>query len=211
MDAVQSHLAAVRRLGEGGRFYEDYVQVLAAQQDALVVPAKCTAHAAQDSGQAPGLGVAATAGSFPKFDGSRMGTGAMLLVQAQILARAGMPEAAMQIVDQDMAWIERTGARGTEVEVWRVRGELLLGQTGATHLAAVAEAESCFARALEIARARETRWVELRAAVSLARLWEAQGRRDDARELLAGIYDWFTEGFDTVDLVEAKALLERLE
>jgi len=61
-----------------------------------------------------------------------------------------------------------------------------------------------------LARAQQARWLELRAAVSLARLWRAHSRRDDARELLAGIYGWFTEGFDTLDLVEAKALLEAL-
>ena len=66
-------------------------------------------------------------------------------------------------------------------------------------------------RALEIARRQQARWLGLRAAVSLARLWQAQGQRDEARELLAGIYGWFTEGFDTLDLVEAKALLAGLE
>jgi predicted ATPase len=78
------------------------------------------------------------------------------------------------------------------------------------HLDAAAEAEACFHRALEIAREQQGRWLELRASVSLARLWGARGRRDEARELLAGIYGWFTEGFDTVDLVEAKVLLEEL-
>ena len=73
------------------------------------------------------------------------------------------------------------------------------------------EAEACFHRALEVAREQRARWFELRTAVSLARLWRSQGRCDEARELLAGVYNWFTEGFDTPDLVEAKALLEALE
>ena len=67
-----------------------------------------------------------------------------------------------------------------------------------------------FHRALTVAQQQEARWLELRAAVSLARLWQGQGRRDDARELLAGVYDWFTEGFDTPDLVEAQTLLAQL-
>ena len=72
-------------------------------------------------------------------------------------------------------------------------------------------AEACFRRALEVAREQQARWLEPRTAVSLARLWQAHGRRDEARELLAGLYGWSSEGFDTVDLVEAKVLLEELE
>lgn len=72
------------------------------------------------------------------------------------------------------------------------------------------EPEGWFPRALEAAREQEARWFELRAAASLARLWQRQGRRAEAHELLAPIYDWFTEGFDTPDLIEAWALLEEL-
>jgi predicted ATPase len=71
-------------------------------------------------------------------------------------------------------------------------------------------AEECFRRALDAARVREGRSVELRAAMSLARLWRDQGKRAEARDLLGPVYGWFTEGFDTHDLVEAKALLEEL-
>ena len=73
-----------------------------------------------------------------------------------------------------------------------------------------AEAESCFRQALEIARRQEAKSLELRAAMSLSRLWQQQGKRAEAYELLAPIYGWFTEGFDTADLQEAKALLEEL-
>ncbi len=72
------------------------------------------------------------------------------------------------------------------------------------------EAEILLRRALEIAREQAAKWYELRAATSLARLWHSQGRGDEARALLQPIYDWFTEGFDTADLKEAKALLEEL-
>ncbi|MBI3798434.1 MAG: hypothetical protein HY268_15910 [Deltaproteobacteria bacterium] len=72
------------------------------------------------------------------------------------------------------------------------------------------EAEACFLKALEIARHQQAKSLELRAVISLARLWQRQGKREEAHELLAEIYGWFTEGFDTKDLQEAKALLEEL-
>jgi predicted ATPase len=72
------------------------------------------------------------------------------------------------------------------------------------------EAEACFQQALAVARRQQAKSLELRAAMSLARLWQQQGKRDEARELLTPIYGWFTEGFDTADLREAKALLEAL-
>jgi DNA-binding SARP family transcriptional activator/tetratricopeptide (TPR) repeat protein len=105
-----------------------------------------------------------------------------------------------------------------EAEVYRLRGELLLAGTALTPPApspqvgrgGVEEAEACFRRALEAARAQGARLFELRAAVSLARLWHAQGRRDEAHALLAWVYGGFTEGFDTRDLVEAHALLDQL-
>jgi predicted ATPase len=74
-----------------------------------------------------------------------------------------------------------------------------------------AEAEACFQQALDVARRQEAKSLELRAAMSLSRLWQQQGKRAKARELLAPIYGWFTEGLDTADLQEAKALLDELE
>jgi predicted ATPase len=114
-------------------------------------------------------------------------------------------------VERAQAWIERTDMRATEADVWRMQGELLLLEAaGAKRPVPVAEAEACLQRALSIAREQQARILELRAAVRLARLWGSQGRHDEARELLAGIYGWFTEGFDAPDLVEAKALLDEL-
>jgi len=74
----------------------------------------------------------------------------------------------------------------------------------------LAEAESCFYQALDVARRQQAKSWELRAAMSLSRLWQRQGKRDAARQLLAEVYNWFTEGFDTADLQEAKALLEEM-
>ena len=75
----------------------------------------------------------------------------------------------------------------------------------------LSSAEACFRQALAVAREQQARWLELRAAMSLARLWQVHGQRDNARALLAGIYNWFTEGFDTLDLAEARALLQQIE
>ena len=72
------------------------------------------------------------------------------------------------------------------------------------------EAEECFLKAIEIARKQQAKSLELRAVMSLSRLWQSQGKREEARQMLAEVYGWFTEGFETVDLKEAKALLEEL-
>jgi predicted ATPase len=91
-------------------------------------------------------------------------------------------------------------------EVARLRGVVLLRQTGT----AQAEAEACWRRALDVARRQQAKSLELRAAMSLSHLWQQQGKRQEAYDLLAPIYNWFTEDFDTADLREAKALLEGL-
>jgi predicted ATPase len=96
--------------------------------------------------------------------------------------------------------------RWWEAEIARLRGVLLLRQT----MPQQAEAEACFQQALSIARHQEAKSLELRAAMSLARLWQQQGKRAEAHALLAPVYGWFTEGFDTADLQEAKALLVEL-
>jgi predicted ATPase len=93
-----------------------------------------------------------------------------------------------------------------EAELHRLRGSFLLRQPGTPQ----AEVETSFQRALDVARRQEARSLELRAAMSLSRLWHQQGKRQEARDLLAGVYAWFTEGFDTADLQEAKVLLEEL-
>jgi predicted ATPase len=94
----------------------------------------------------------------------------------------------------------------SEAEVNRIAGEIALMSLEPD----AATARAYFERALGVARARQTKSWELRAAMSMARLWRDQGKRDEARELLAPVYGWFTEGFETLDLKEAKALLEQL-
>jgi predicted ATPase len=102
--------------------------------------------------------------------------------------------------------VEQHNERWWEAEVCRLRGVLLLRQPGTPQ----AEAETWLQRALDVARRQEAKALELRAAMSLARLWQQQGKHAEAYDLLTLIYGWFTEGFDTADLQEAKALLEAL-
>ena len=101
---------------------------------------------------------------------------------------------------------DTTGERWYESELYRLKGELLLQQSSDNQ----AEAESCFAQAIAIARSQQAKSFELRAATSLVRLWHQQGKRHEARQVLGDVYHWFTEGFDTADLKDAKALLEAL-
>ena len=101
---------------------------------------------------------------------------------------------------------ERSGERLDEAELYRVKGEILRARDGAGS----SEGESCLREAIEIARRQESRSWELRSTTSLARLLAKQRRRDETRAMLAEIYGWFTEGFDTADLKDAKALLEQL-
>jgi predicted ATPase len=96
--------------------------------------------------------------------------------------------------------------RWFEAEIYRVAGEVALKSPEPD----TAKSEAYFERALSVARQQQAKSWELRAAMSMARLWRDQGKRDEARELLAPVYGWFTEGFDTLDLKEAKALLEEL-
>jgi predicted ATPase len=102
--------------------------------------------------------------------------------------------------------VQNNGERFYEAEVYRLKGVLLLQDAPASQQ----EAEEHFQQALEVARRQQAKSWELRAAMSLARLWQQQGKQAEAHELLASIYGWFTEGFDTADLQEAKALLEAL-
>ena len=112
----------------------------------------------------------------------------------------------LSVLTEALAAAEENENRHYEAETHRLKGELLLKQHGSN----LKEAKSCFERAIEIARGQSARSWELRATLSLARLLAKQGKRDEGRAMLAGIYSWFTEGFDTADLKEAKALLEQL-
>jgi DNA-binding SARP family transcriptional activator/predicted ATPase len=123
---------------------------------------------------------------------------------AEAQAKAGQPEQGLTILAEALTLVEQTSERHWEAELYRLKGELLLMQGDE------AEAEASLHNAIEVARHQQAKSWELRATVSLCRLWQQQGRMDEARQMLAEIYSWFTEGFDTPDLQEAKALLEEL-
>ena len=127
-----------------------------------------------------------------------------LLAEAQ--GTLGEPETGLTALAEALTLAETTGERWCEQELYRLKGELLLQQSSDHQ----AEAEACFYHALDLARNQQAKSFELRAATSLARLWQSQGKREEARELLGDVYGWFTEGFDTVDLKDAKALLDTL-
>jgi predicted ATPase/class 3 adenylate cyclase len=139
-------------------------------------------------------------------------TGAAILVPwfcilvAEVSDRFGHTEDGLQALAEAHTLVEQHEERWWEAEVCRLRGILLLRQTGTSQ----AEAEAWLQRALDVARHQQAKSWELRAAMSLSRLWQQQGKEAEAHALLAPVYSWFTEGFDTADLQEAKALLEAL-
>jgi predicted ATPase len=139
-----------------------------------------------------------------------------LALLAQVYGSAGNTAEGLTTLAEALATVQRSGERWWEAELYRLRGELLLRQAtsveplrlAGVEPSALSEVHTCLHQALDIARRQEAKSLELRAALSLSRLWQAQGRHDEARTLLADVYGWFTEGFDTADLREAMALLE---
>jgi predicted ATPase len=125
-------------------------------------------------------------------------------VLADAYGSTGLAEAGLAALAEALAAADKTDFY--EAELYRLKGALLLGQT----VPDAFQAEACFQRGLAISRHQQAKSLELRAATSLSRLWQQQGKRDAAHELLAEVYGWFTEGFDTADLQEAKALLAAL-
>jgi predicted ATPase len=130
----------------------------------------------------------------------------LLSVTAETEAEAEVAQGGLATIDAAIAEAAETGEHQCLAESHRIRGDILL-KCDPTN---TVTAEEAFLTAIEIAQQQKARSFELRAAMSLARLWRDQGKRDEGRELLAPVYDWFTQGFDTLDLKEAKALLEEL-
>jgi class 3 adenylate cyclase/predicted ATPase len=118
----------------------------------------------------------------------------------------GRVSEALGMLDETLALVDKYGERYWEAELHRLKGELLLARSAENQ----AEAETSFHHALDMARRQQAKSLELRATMSLARLWQQQGKRQEAYDLLAPIYHWFTEGFDTADLQDAKTLLDEL-
>ncbi len=128
-----------------------------------------------------------------------------LAMLGEAYGHVGQTQDGLAIVADALTRVRQTGERLYEAELHRLKGELIFQQSQDA-----GEVESCFSKAIEIARHQQAKSWELRTATSLARLWQGQGKVDKARELLAAVYNWFTEGFDTADLKDAKALLQKL-
>jgi len=153
--------------------------------------------------------------------GAQLARPLLLGLLAETYRNTGRPEEGLTVATEAFALAQHTGQRSQEVWLSRLRGELLLQAKVRSPKSEVrspksevrspeSEAEECFLQALEIARRQQAKALELRTAMSLSRLWHQQGKTHDARRMLAEIYSWFTEGFDTPDLQEARALLEEL-
>jgi class 3 adenylate cyclase/tetratricopeptide (TPR) repeat protein len=135
-----------------------------------------------------------------------------LALLAAAYGKAGQAEEGLAALAEALTVADKTGERFYEAELYRIKGELTLAQSSVQRLASSVqkEAEEYFLKAIEIARRQQAKSLELRAVMSLSRLWQKQGKKAEARQMLAEIYGWFTEGFDTKDLQQAKALLEEL-
>jgi predicted ATPase len=139
-----------------------------------------------------------------QINDERLNGSGLLGMLAKAQAMAGHPEEGLATLAEALATVEKTGERHWEAELHRQKGEILLVQGNE------AEAEASLDRSIEIARQQQAKSWELRATVSLSRLWQQQGKDAEARQMLAKVYNWFSEGFDTPDLIEAKALLDDL-
>src|SRR6266545_7570731 len=152
----------------------------------------------------------------------RLSRSPYLTYQAEGYAKLGQVDVGLSVLAQALEFVDKHDERFYETELYRIRGELTLQKfqvPGSKFQAAdprsltpdpQAEAEECFLKAIAIAQKQQAKSLELRATMSLARLWQSQGKTAEARQILTDIYSWFTEGFDTKDLQETKALLEKL-
>ena len=140
-----------------------------------------------------------------EYEASGMRAPAFMRVPlAETYLRTGQLEEARSLLTSTLETVRQTDHRMHEAELYRLKGDLFRQSSNST------KAQACFRRAIEIAKAQSAKWWELRATMSLARLLAEQDRRDDAHAVLAKIYSWFTEGFETADLKDAKALLNEL-
>jgi predicted ATPase len=195
--AVQGHADALMSLGEEHGFTHRLEQVWLLRGWVLAMQGEAARGVAQIR-----QGLAATQGRSLKLFHPYF-----LAVLAEAYGRAGQPQAGLQVLAEAMTLIATTEIRWWEAEVYRLQGELLL------HLPSpdVPQAEAAFLRALDVARRQQAKALELRAALSLARLWHQHDQWEAARDLLAPLYAWFTEGLDTPDLQEVRTLLATIE
>jgi len=147
-----------------------------------------------------------------------------LALLAEAYGKVRQVKEGLTVLTEALAVVSKNGERLWEAELYRLKGQLTLQKFQVSGFkfevqespksevrSPESEAEECFLKAIEIARKQQAKSLELRAVMSLSRLWQQQGKKEEARQILAEIYGWFTEGFDTVDLQEAKTLLEELK
>jgi predicted ATPase len=158
---------------------------------------------------APEEGIAQLTQGVATWPGSagELGLTSILAQQAEVYGRGGRVSEGLRVLADALALVEKNEERYYEAELHRLKGELLLQRDPPS---ASEEAERCFGQALDIARRQRAKLLELRAALSLSRLWQTQAKHEQARQTLGDAYRWFSEGLDTRDLREAKALLEAL-
>ena len=158
--------------------------------------------------------------------GAKLQRAGWLALLAEAYGKVGQAEEGLDVLAEALDVVNKTGERLNEAELYRLKGMLTLQEAnqkskGKSQKSKVpkpksqildpqSEAEACFLKAIEIARRQSAKSWELRAVMSLARLWQSQGKQKEAHQMLSEIYNWFTEGFDTKDLQEAKVLLEEL-
>jgi predicted ATPase len=150
-----------------------------------------------------------------KLTGAQAAVSYYQALLAEACGKGGQSDEGLRVVAEALVFMQQTANRVYEAELYRVQGELLrvqqsTGQPAEGTRQTQSEMAESFLQALGIARHQQAKLLELRAAMSLSQLWQQQGKWADARALLAEVYGWFTEGFDTADLQEAKALLDAL-
>ena len=200
----------LRREWQANQAHAEALLALATEQGFALRVATGTVHrgaalAAQGQGE---TGIAEIRQGLAAYRamGAEIGLTSWVAILAAAYGDVGQPEAGLRLLDEASAVRDKNDERFYEAELYRLKGDLFLALSMDHH----AEAAACYQQALDVVRRQQAKSWELRAAMSLSRLWQRQGKHFEARELLAPVYGWFTEGFDTADLQEAKALLDEL-
>jgi predicted ATPase len=213
---LSAHLHVLRREGQLAQERAEAVILLSSEQGFAhesAIGTNLRGRALVEQGQAEeGIAQMRQGLDAHRATGAEIARPNSLALLAEAYGKVGQGEEGLSVLAEALAVVDRTGERVHEAELYRLRGELTLAQSSVQRLESSVqkEAEGCFQKAIEIARRQQAKSLELRAVMSLARLWQSQGKQEEARQILSEIYGWFTEGFDTKDLQEAKALLEEL-
>jgi predicted ATPase len=213
--AYAALLRGQRREGQAAQEQAEATMALAAEQGLVLWLALGTFYRgwalAQQGLYGEGITLMRQGQRHYQATGAQLGSSVTLCILAETCGQAGQAEAGLRVIETAFAVASRNGELAWEAELWRGKGELLcrLAPASDSPFSGISP-EACFLKAIDIAHQRHAKYWELRAATSLARLWQHQGKRQASCDLLAPLYSWFTEGFDTADLQEARTLLEAL-